>query len=96
MINNFQKKAVQSIFQKNIGLNGVEAKNNNFIDVAYYIATDKQLYVSFTDVSNKSEPLFNYYRIDKKGNIDKDFKATAFNSVIDRINFFNSLTKINL
>lgn len=54
------------------------------------------VFLSFLDISNPDFPKFNLIKINEAGEIDYEPKKTMqFNSLADRITFFNELEPIN-
>lgn len=82
---------------KIIALRGVKIQaKENYSDIQIYNTPySLDVFLSFTDMSVPEYPKFNTYKIESNGNIDYDAKANMkFNSLSDRITFFNTLQPI--
>ncbi len=80
-----------------IALKGVQIKGKkNIIDINILSSNySLDVFLSFTDISLPEFPKFEMYKIDSKGNVDyQPKKSMEFNSLADRISFFNELQPI--
>ena len=86
-ISNNEVVALRSVkFNSKKNIIDIEVKKSAYI---------LDVFLSFTDISDPERPIFNMYKIDAKGNIDYTPKQTLeFNSLVDRITFFNELQPI--
>jgi predicted transport protein len=78
-----------------VALKGIPGKTN-FIDIEILQSPFMiDVFLSFIDVSEPEHPKFKMYKIDAKGNVDYETKKNMeFNSLSDRVSFFNQLTPI--
>lgn len=77
---------------------GIPGKSNDFTDIKIthspYLL---DIFLSYMDISNPDRPKSYMIKIDTSGNVDRNVRQTmSFNTLADRVSFFNSLLPVEL
>lgn len=77
---------------------GIPGKNNNYTDIrVLHSPFMLDVFLSYMDLSNPDQPKSFMLKIDTKGKVDHQARSSmSFNSLADRVTFFNSLVPVEL
>ena len=80
------------------GASSIPGKNNDYTDIrVLHSPFMLDVFLSYMDLSLPDRPRSYMIKIDTAGNVDREVRGNmAFNSLADRVTFFNSLVPVEL